>query len=154
MIKVKSAQVFFYPLSLLFVWSGHRSHSRVMIPSNHRLCTPRGARGHDAFRMRPWPKCDAQVARRKVLYNLLSVVWPQVSTCGKKEPTSTHCNPRPVPQEVLRCTSLVPHGDFKTLSPLGSFHRLRSRHVIIRMRHTKRRTSLFLALYYAATPIL
>jgi hypothetical protein len=26
----------------------------------------------------------------KVLYNLLFVVWPQVSTCEKKEPMSTH----------------------------------------------------------------
>ena len=63
----------------------------------------------------------------KVLYNLLFVVWPQVSTCGKKEPMSTHCNPGSAPQEEIRCTSSVPHGDFKTISPLSTLCRLRSR---------------------------
>jgi len=63
----------------------------------------------------------------KVLYNLLSVVWPHVSTCGKKEPMSTHCNPGSVPQEVTSLYIVVPHGDFKTISPLSTLCRLRSR---------------------------
>jgi len=82
---------------------------------------------NDAFKCVRGRRATPGPREEKVLYNLLSVVWPQVSTCGKKEPMSTHCNPRPAPQEVLRCTRLVPHGDFKTLSPLGSLHRLRSR---------------------------
>jgi hypothetical protein len=47
-----------------------------------RPMTPSGCvRGRSAT---PRPRGE------KVLYNLLSVVWPQVSTCGKKEPMSTH----------------------------------------------------------------
>ena len=61
---------------------------------------------------RPGPR------EEKVLYNLLSVVWPQVSTCGKKEPMSTHCNPGSAPQEVTSLYIVVPHGDFEPISPM------------------------------------
>ena len=86
-----------------------------------RPMTPPGCvRGRSAT---PGPR------EEKVLYNLLSVVWPQVSTCEKKEPMSTHCTPGSTPQEETSLYIVVPHGDFKTLSPLGtmSIRQLRSR---------------------------
>ena len=82
--------------------------------------TPSGCvRGRSAT---PWQR------EEKVLYNLLFVVWPQVSTCGKKEPVSTHCTPRPVPQEEVRHTPLFrmvasrPYLPCLPLLPIDSDH--------------------------------
>jgi hypothetical protein len=64
--------------------------------------------------------------RRKVLYNLLFVVWPQVSTCGKKEPASNTLKSGAYATGRNSSYAVVPHGDFKILSPF-CLCRLRSR---------------------------
>ena len=77
--------------------------------------TSQNYEANDAFTVRPWPKCDALVERRKVLYNLLFVVWPQVSTCGKKEPASNTLKSGACATGRNPSYAVVPHGDFKTL---------------------------------------
>src|SRR5271157_5944385 len=74
----------------------------------------------------PWSR------EEKVLYNLLFVVWPQVSTCGKKEPVSHTLYSEACATGRKSSYTVVPHGDLKTLSPLLtiSTRRLRSRNTL------------------------